>query len=49
MQHKIRLSGIDAPERNQPFGKRSKKRMAELVAGREVEVDWDTRRTAGEG
>jgi endonuclease YncB( thermonuclease family) len=39
-QHKVRLGGIDAPERGQPFGKRSKERMAELVVGKEVEVVW---------
>jgi endonuclease YncB( thermonuclease family) len=39
-QHKIRLAGIDAPERGQPFGTRSKQRMADLVAGKDVEVDW---------
>jgi hypothetical protein len=39
-QHKIRLAGIDAPERNQPFGKKSKQRMSGLVAGKEVTVDW---------
>jgi endonuclease YncB( thermonuclease family) len=39
-QHEIRLSGIDAPERGQPFGRRSRERMAELVAGKDVEVGW---------
>jgi len=39
-QHKIRLGGIDAPERGQPFGTKSKERMAELVAGKDVAVDW---------
>ena len=39
-QHKIRLSGIDAPETNQPFGKRSKEALSALVAGQWVEVDW---------
>jgi endonuclease YncB( thermonuclease family) len=47
-QHKVRLSGIDAPERGQPFGRRSKERIAKLVAGKEVEVAW-SRRTAGGG
>ena len=42
-QHKIRLSGIDAPETNQPFGKRSKEALSALVAGQRVEVDWHKR------
>lgn len=36
--HKIRLSGIDAPERSQAFGQRAKLKMAELVFGKEVTV-----------
>lgn len=40
-QHKIRLSGIDAPERAQPFGRRARERLAELVAGKSVEVETD--------
>lgn len=40
-QHKIRLSGIDAPERTQPFGRRSREQLAELVAGKSVEVETD--------
>lgn len=35
-QHKIRLDGIDAPERGQPFGGVSKRRLSDLVAAREV-------------
>lgn len=42
-QYKIRLSGIDAPERSQPFGQRSKEALSALVAGQQVEVDWDKR------
>ena len=40
-QAKVRLSGIDAPEKSQAFGTRSRQRLAELVAGREVIVEWD--------
>lgn len=35
---KIRLYGIDAPEKKQPFGQRSKMALSNLVFGREVEV-----------
>ncbi len=42
-QHKIRLSGIDAPEAKQPFGQKSKENLSHLVAGKEVEVDWSKR------
>jgi endonuclease YncB( thermonuclease family) len=41
VQHKIRLAGIDAPERKQPFGQRSKEQLAELVAGKTVEVETE--------
>jgi len=42
-QHKIRVSGIDAPEKAQPFGQRSKQSMSALVFGKEVEVQWAKR------
>lgn len=42
-QHKIRLSGIDAPEKSQAFGQRSKESMSALVFGKEVDVQWDKR------
>ena len=32
-QHRIRISGIDAPESKQPFGTRSKQKLAEMAAG----------------
>lgn len=38
-QHKIRLSGIDAPEKAQPFGQRSKENLSRLVFGKQVNVD----------
>ena len=40
-QHKIRLTGIDAPERRQAFGSVSKESLAEQVAGQSVAVEWD--------
>lgn len=42
-RHKIRLQGIDAPERGQPFGKRAKEHLSSLVAGADVKVDWHKR------
>ena len=39
-QLKIRLSGIDAPEKKQPFGQRSKQHLSDLVFSREVDVIW---------
>ena len=38
-QHKIRLSGIDAPERRQPFGNRSRLHLGALVFGKQVTAD----------
>ena len=40
-QHKIRLSGIDAPEKRQPFGQRSKESLSGLVFARQVIVETD--------
>ena len=38
-QHKIRLAGIDAPERKMPFGQRSKEHLSDLVFGKDVNVE----------
>lgn len=40
-QHKIRLAGIDAPERRQAFGQRSREFLASLVAAQQVEVETE--------
>lgn len=36
--HRIRLTGIDAPEKAQPFGQRSKEHLSDTVFGKQVEV-----------
>lgn len=41
VQHKIRLSGIDAPEKNQDFGNRSKQSLSDLVFSKQVTVETD--------
>ncbi len=40
-QYKIRLAGIDAPEKKQPFGNVSKKSLSNLVYGKQVSVDYN--------
>lgn len=37
--HRVRLSGVDAPEKGQPFGEVARKSLADLVSGREVVVE----------
>ena len=39
-QHKIRLQGIDAPEKAQPFGQRSKESLSRMVFGKDVRVEY---------
>lgn len=41
-QHRIRLAQIDAPEKAQPFGQRSKQSLSDLVFGKEAVADCET-------
>jgi len=41
VQHKIRLGGIDAPEKAQPYGQTSKQSLSDLVYGKTVTVGTD--------
>jgi len=43
VRHKVRLSGIDAPEKAQAFGSRSKQHLSDLVFQKEVSVEWNKR------
>lgn len=40
-QHKIRLAGIDAPERRQAFGHRAQEFLASLVAYQQVDIETE--------
>jgi endonuclease YncB( thermonuclease family) len=40
-QERIRLAGIDCPERKQAFGTRAKQALTRQVAGKEVTVEWE--------
>lgn len=39
-QYKIRLSGIDAPEKKQPFGQVAKKTLSDLIYDKHVDVSY---------
>lgn len=39
--HTVRLMGIDAPEKAQPFGQRSKQSLSELIFQKQVTVAWE--------
>jgi endonuclease YncB( thermonuclease family) len=41
--HRIRLAGIDAPEKGQPFAERSKQSLRRMVMGRNARIEWDER------
>jgi len=42
-KEKIRLQGIDAPEKAQPFGQVSKQSLFRMVFGKDVRVEWNKR------
>lgn len=42
-QVKVRLAEIDAPEKAQPFGKRSKQSLSELAYGKDVRIHVNTK------
>lgn len=37
---KVRVAGIDAPEKKQPFGQRSKEHLSNCAFGKSVAVEW---------
>jgi len=39
--HKIRLQGIDAPEKTQAFGEKSKQSLHDLVHSKQVRIEYD--------
>ncbi len=42
-EHKIRLAGVDAPERKQAYGLASRKHLLSIVAGKQVTVEYQKR------
>lgn len=40
-QLRVRLAGIDAPERQQPFARQSRENLSRWVRRKEVVVEWD--------
>jgi endonuclease YncB( thermonuclease family) len=45
--HRVRLGGIDAPEHDQPFGKRSRQSLARYVLDKDVRIEIQKRDAYG--
>ncbi len=43
LDYQVRIAGIDAPEKRQPFGTKSRESLSSMVAGRNVTVIWHKR------
>ena len=43
IQYKIRLNAIDAPEKSQDFGQKSKQQLSNYVFGKDVTVTWKSK------
>lgn len=39
-QYKIRLAGIDAPEKAQAYGQKAKESLSGMIFGKQVDVEW---------
>ncbi len=46
-QYKIRLLGIDAPERDQPFGKQARVALNRAINGKIVNAEWNKKDNYG--
>ena len=42
-QYKIRLNAIDAPEKSQDFGQKSKQQLSNYVFGKDITVTWKSK------